>query len=92
MSNTEDRIPVPTNGHHRLPSESEALASPDSAAATVREPADEGLDAPSPTDPIDEATDAPRIVVTPGQATAVGFGILAGLALLVLGRRRSRNG
>ena len=52
MSNTEDRIPVPTNGHHRLPSESEAFGSPDSAAATVREPADEGLDAPSPTDPI----------------------------------------
>jgi len=101
MSNTEDRIPVPTNGHHRLSPDGEVPGSPDPAtataatsatAATAATSAPEALDAPSPTDPIDEATDAPRIVVTPGQATAVGFGILAGLVLLVLGRRRSRNG
>ncbi len=36
--------------------------------------------------------DAPRTIVTPGQATAVGFGIIAGLILLFLGRRRGRNG
>ena len=93
MSNPDDRIPVPTNGHHRLPAEDDAPGSPGVAAATVARALDEeGLDAPSATDPIDEATDAPRIIVTPGQATAVGFGILAGLALLVLGRRRGRHG
>jgi hypothetical protein len=89
MSESEDRIPVPTNGHHRLAPEGDGPGSPASDGATV---VADDLDPPSPTDPIDEATDAPRIVVTPGQATAVGFGIVAGLVLLVLGRRRGRNG
>jgi hypothetical protein len=76
MSSTE-RIPVPTNGHHTL--------------------ADATADAPSPVDSVVPADapddeDAPRIVVTPGQATVVGFGIIAGLILLALGRRRGRKG
>ena len=71
MSSIDDRIPVPTNGHHAL-------------AAPVAEP---------PVEPaLEDEDEAPRTIVTPGQATVVGFGIIAGLILLLLGRRRGRNG
>ncbi len=71
MSKTDDRIPVPTNGHR-----------PPAAA-------DRPTAAPSAHD--DEAAGEPKMLFTPGQA-AVGFGIIAGLILLVLGRRRGRKG
>jgi hypothetical protein len=80
MSSSADRIAVPTNGK-RPP---DALAEGDEQSAAP-------VEAPSAEDPIDDATDAPRVIVTPGQATVVGFGILAGLILLVLGRRRGKG-
>ena len=78
MSSPADRIAVPTNGK-RPP---KALAESDESPP---------VEAPSAEDPIDDATDAPRVIVTPGQATVVGFGILAGLILLALGRRRGKG-
>ena len=81
MSKTADRIPVPTNGH-RPPA---AADRPTAAPAPAPPPAA----APSAHD--DEAAGEPKMLFTPGQA-AVGFGIIAGLILLVLGRRRGRKG
>jgi hypothetical protein len=83
MSSSADRIAVPTNGKHPPTSLAEHDDSPSVEAPSVEPPSAE--------DPIDEATDAPRIIVTPGQATVVGFGILAGLILLALGRRRGKG-
>ena len=82
MTPAGDRIPVPTNGHHAPLAED---ASPDAAPAVP--------DAASAA--IDDAATAERapieITFSPGQL-ALGFGILAGIALLVLGRRRGRRG
>jgi|GEM_PF-5476861 len=78
MSTSDDRIPVPTNGHHALPAVVDEVAGTPAAA--------------SASDASDDELDAPKVIVTPGQATVVGFGILAGLILLFLGRRRGRNG
>ena len=83
MSNTEDRIPVPTNGHH----------APLPAEAPTGEPAP-AADATGPVaaaDPTASGSTDPRIVISPTQL-AVGFGILAGAVLLLLGRRRGRRG
>ncbi len=82
MSKTDDRIPVPTNGH-RPPA---TAGRPTAAPAPAPPPA---AAAPSAHD--DEAAGEPKMLFTPGQA-AVGFGIIAGLILLVLGRRRGRKG
>jgi hypothetical protein len=78
VSSSADRIAVPTNGKHAPMALAESDDSP-------------SVEAPSAEDPIDDATDAPRVIVTPGQATVVGFGILAGLILLALGRRRGKG-
>jgi hypothetical protein len=78
MTSSDDRIAVPTNGKRP----------PDALGARDDPPPAE---TPSAEDPIDDATDAPRVIVTPGQATVVGFGILAGLILLALGRRRGKG-
>ena len=78
MSTRDDRIAVPTNGT-RPP------------AALTDDAQTPPLEAPSAEDPIDDGAEPPRIIVTPGQATVVGFGILAGLILLVLGRRRGKG-
>jgi hypothetical protein len=78
MSESDDRIPVPVNGHH--PTESAAAptlpsqvpeAPPDLPAATI---------APDP-----------RIVVSPTQL-AIGFGIVASVLALLVGRARRRRG
>lgn len=77
MSARDDRIPVPSNGNRP----------PDAALLEGAPPAD------TPAAVVDDdLRDPPRIIVTPGQATAVGFGIIAGLILLLLGRRRGRRG
>lgn len=80
MSTNDDRIPVPTNGRR----------TPDPVAAPAGGSANAVPAAPAAAP--DDDIDAPRVIVTPGQATAVGFGIIAGLILLVLGRRRGRKG
>jgi hypothetical protein len=81
MSRPGDRITIPTNGHHTLaadPSPAEAPASsPTSPAPDLDRPAGPG------------GTDV-RFAVTPGQAI-MGFGIIASLLLLVLGRRHRRR-
>lgn len=101
MSTSDDRIPVPSNGHRprdvALPDvpkgDDPAAAVPPGSTAPTKPTA------PAPTAPAtapalddDDLRDPPRIIVTPGQATAVGFGIIAGLILLLLGRRRGRKG
>lgn len=73
MSNTEDRIAVPTNGH-RPPLSSDSPAPSEASPETG---------APS----MDEL----RVAFTPGQVAA-GFGIIAALILLVVGRRRGKRG
>ena len=72
-----DRVAVPTNGHH--------------PALT-----DDALDAPhhdaTGSDERPEAAESASAMpaLTPGQVIA-GFGVLAALALLLLGRRRGRG-
>ena len=73
MSPADDRVAVPTNGHHPAMS-------------------DDSLDAPS-IEADFGAQDQLRPAATnvsPGQVIA-GFGILAALILLILGRRRGRR-
>ena len=73
-----DRIRVPTNGH-RAPLSDDAA--PDAVAADTESVPDGAL---TPADL--------RIAFSPGQLAA-GFGILAGLILLVVGsRRRGKRG
>lgn len=76
MSPSDDRIPVPTNGHH-----------PPLDEAAIEAGVDAGVD-----DMEDPRGDRPdlRIALTPAQA-AVGFGVVASLVLLVLGARRRRR-
>ncbi len=96
MSTSDDRIPVPSNGHRPRDVALPDVPKGDDPAAAVPP----GSTAPTkPTAPAtapalddDDLRDPPRIIVTPGQATAVGFGIIAGLILLLLGRRRGRKG
>ena len=82
MSET-DRIRVPTNGHH-LPLEAvgDRSGSGDAPAGRAADAAD---------DPLGESGPDLRIAVTPGQLAA-GFGILAGLVLLIAGSRRRGKG
>jgi hypothetical protein len=78
MSRSGDRVSVPTNGHH--PPTAAAIGTSAPAAPVDPEVPAVGVD-PGPSRP------DIRISVTPGQAI-VGFGILASLVLLLLGRRR----
>jgi hypothetical protein len=98
MSET-DRIAVPTNGHK--PHAVAAVVEPD-APATPPAAADDAADAASKTtaagaggagraDPAAKATSPElTIAVTPAQL-AVGFGVIAGIILLLVGRRRGRR-
>lgn len=83
MSRDDDRVRVPGNGHDRTvtldPASSLVPAMPASAASatsTSRRPAGPAIGRADVT-----------LSVTPGQL-AVGFGIVASLILLALGRRR----
>jgi hypothetical protein len=80
MSLPEDRVAAPSNGH-------EPALSPDDARATTAEATDLGSGRPSLVLPAIRPT-VPS--VTPTQAV-VGFGIIAALILLLLGRRRGRS-
>ena len=85
MSPSGDRVAVPTNGHHPPLSEhptDPVGADPDVAAT------DPGAGPPAVED---RGARSPVPVITPGQLAA-GFGIIAALILLVVGRRRGRRG
>ena len=80
MSET-DRIRVPTNGHRP---QLEAVADQGAPAS--------GAGSGQGDDPLGETGLDPRITVTPGQVVA-GFGVLAGLLLVLAGViRRGRGG
>ncbi len=79
MSVPEDRVAAPSNGH-------QPALSPDDAQAT-NDVTDLGSGRPSLVLPTIRSS-VP--VVTPTQAV-VGFGIIAALILLLLGRRRGRS-
>jgi hypothetical protein len=80
-----DRIAVPTNGHRARATDSEVdahLAEATDLGATTA--ADEAADAPEP----------PVVVSTPPvsrTALAAGFGVVAAIVVLLLGRRLGRR-
>ena len=75
MSRPDDRVSVPTNGHHLAlsPDANETVTADEADAASV-----------PPAQVVDRRTSA---TVTPGQMAA-GFGIIAALIVLLVGRRR----
>jgi hypothetical protein len=77
VSPSDDRVAVPTNGHHP-------------AMSDVEEPGTERGTATPPTVTTDRGPRAIVPAVSPAQLAA-GFGIIAAVILLVLGRRRSRR-
>jgi len=80
VSPSGDRVAVPTNGHH--PAMSEGVADADPAATT-----NPGAGPPD----VDESGGrSPVPAISPVQLAA-GFGVIAALILLVLGRRRGRR-
>jgi len=89
MSGEGGRVRVPTNGHGRhtleptTPLESTAAATAATKAAPPPAP-DLDLD-------LHEPSRSAMLQPTPGQL-AMGFGIIASLILLFLGRRRRRGG
>jgi hypothetical protein len=82
VSGPGDRVAVPTNGHRP------ALVDPD-ANTDLAESTDLESGTPTFGSPRRRGTTVPP--VSPGQLAA-GFGIIAALILLVLGRRRGRRG
>jgi hypothetical protein len=75
MSSSKDRVAVPTNGHKPpLTDEPAALDLPDASGA-------------APTDPLSPPNPTMGLPASPAQL-AVGFGIVAALIILLLGRRR----
>ena len=77
MSPPDDRVAVPTNGHRPAMSDHD-------------EPATERGTATPPMIRPDRGPRAIVPAVSPGQLAA-GFGILAALILLIIGRRRGRR-
>jgi hypothetical protein len=82
MTQPEDRVAIPTNGHRPR------LGDDDLSGTDLDDTTDLGAGTPSFTLPPMRPV-VPN--VTPTQA-AVGFGIVAALILLVLGRRRGGRG
>jgi hypothetical protein len=89
MSRPDDRVAVPTNGHGGpLAGVGDASLQPAAAPGAPLQAAG------GTTGPADEGVATRRniaIEVTPTQL-AVGFGVIASLILLLLGRRRGRRG
>ena len=80
MSPPDDRVAVPTNGHRK--------AMPENEETTLL-----GTERGAGTSPAVTSDRGPRANVpalSPGQLAA-GFGIIAALILLVIGRRRGRR-
>jgi hypothetical protein len=80
MTPREDRVAAPTNGHHRALRDGDV----ESGRGDLPEATDLGRGTPNLALP---ALRPAIPTVTPTQA-AVGFGIIAALILVVLGRRR----
>ena len=78
MSPADERVAVPTNGHHPALPDDEETARLDTEREAV------------PTGTSDRGPRANVPAVSPGQLAA-GFGIIAAIILLVLGRRRGRR-
>jgi hypothetical protein len=90
VSPSGDRVAVPTNGHHPAMSEH-----PDDAVAGTDSDVDENpsvaADFGAGATVAERGARSTVPTVTPAQLAA-GFGIIAALILLVLGRRRGRRG
>jgi hypothetical protein len=94
MNSETDRITVPTNGRNpHAVAEAPAPATVDPAAVdpAAEDAADESGSEPAGGDPVAKVTSPElTIAVTPAQL-AVGFGVIAGIILLVVGRRHGRR-
>jgi hypothetical protein len=91
VSPSGDRVGVPTNGHRpRLDDPAAALGLGGLEGTTDVEDATD-LGAGRPTIHVSSATGPSLPTVSTGQLAA-GFGILVAVALLILGRRRGRQG
>ena len=84
MNSETDRIAVPTNGRKPRAVPGGPTLPPVAAAEASDDPGQRG--------PRATVTSSPEltVAVTPAQL-AVGFGVIAGIILLVLGRRRGRR-
>jgi hypothetical protein len=83
MNHDTDRVAVPTNGRKPHPV-------PDAVDA-ADDPADDAADDAAPRDPVAKVTSPElTIAVNPAQL-AVGFGVIAAVILLLLGRHRGRR-
>jgi hypothetical protein len=90
VSPSGDRVAVPTNGHHPAMSEhpADAVAGTD---ADVDDTPSVAADFGAAATVDDRRARSTVPAVSPVQLAA-GFGLIAALILLVLGRRRSRRG
>jgi hypothetical protein len=80
MTRPEDQVAVPTNGHRPHLDDDAAVADPDASTDLGAGSPSFGIPSLRPVVPNITSTQA-----------AVGFGIVAALILLVLGRRRGRR-
>ncbi len=87
MNRETDRIPVPTNGHTPRASRRKTSAAA-KTQAVVTAPPPPPVRLPGPVARV--TSPEPTVSVTPAQV-AVGFGMIAGIILLALGRRRGRG-
>ena len=92
---TGDRVAVPTNGHRPALTDDaldaphhDGSGSPDQPGQTAEASSGEGSAPAQAADPAAPSASLPTM--TSGQVIA-GFGLLAALALLLLGRRRGRD-
>ena len=81
MNRPDDRVAIPTNGHR-------AKLHDEDGDIDLAETTDLGSGRPNLAFP---GSRAPLPPASPGQV-AVGFGILAALILVILGRRRGQRG
>ena len=82
-----DRVAVPTNGHRPALTD-DAFDAPHHDATGSPEPGGESAEASDATHAAASSTSLPTI--SPGQVIT-GVGVLAALAVLLLGRRRGRD-
>ena len=87
---TGDRVAVPTNGHRPALTD-DALDAPHHDGSGLAEQPGGSAEGPAAAQAADPAASSASLpTMTSGQVIA-GFGLLAALALLLLGRRRGRD-